>query len=478
MHFKTLLLTFLLTACGDAPLEFEGQPCAHAPQSGEGVSYDADHMGCVDITMEPEDFEALADQYRFEGDVDDQWPEIISATARSCSEPYPSEYSYFSADIETDGWQASDVGIRKKGFIGSTVGAGLRPSLKVKTDEFIDGQQMGDTDRATFNNNHQDPSRTRTCLAYSVFADAGHPAPLCNLANVSMNGEPLGAYSHVESIKKRFLRRTFGNDDGSLYEGTLADFTDAHLAGLPSNLGRFESKTSDTDPTGLRLQMVADALQAPNDELEGALAEVLDLDAFMLFWALETVTNHNDGYAANTNNFYIYFDPDNGGRGVFIPWGTDQTMYDWRRSMVTSELTRRISRVPELRERYLDTVQWVLDEVWDEAVLHERIDAFEAQVLTAEKGPSYRKESAKALRDWVDGRRADIEDFVADGGEIGQAGQGPCTGDTDPRDFLLAAEVATVAGATCSSARLEPSTGLLLLLLLAIRRSPRSRARA
>ncbi|MFT5681182.1 MAG: spore coat protein H [Myxococcota bacterium] len=468
MRFETLVLTLMLASCSSEEPTYSG--CESEQQSGDGVSYDPLSMGCVNITMEPDDYEDLSNQFRFSGEEDDQWPELIAHAALSCSEPFPSGYEYVYADIEVDGWQAHDVGIRKKGFIGSVVGAGDRPSLKIKTDEFVDGQEMGDTERITLNNNHQDVSRIRTCMAYSVFEDAGYPAPRCNLANVSVNGSGLGTYTHVESIKKRFLRREFGNDDGSLYEGSLADFTDAHLAGLPDNLGRFEDKTSDTDPTGAGLRRVADALQVPDDELEAALVEVIDLDAFMLFWALETVVNHNDGYNANINNFYVYFDPDNADRAVLIPWGADQALHDWDRVKVTSELARRISRVPELQQRYLDEVQWVIDSVWDEEVLSERIELFEAQVATAEGGVPYQADSIEGLRGWVGDRRSAINDFIADGGEFGAAETSPCTGATDPLDFLLVAELVAVSGAGCAVAPHEPAGFFFALLFLAARR--------
>jgi spore coat protein H len=468
MRSSPVILLVSAAACADPAPVYIG--CEQSDRSGDDVSFDPLDMVCVDVSMDEVDYASLSEQYRFPGEEEDQWPGIIAHTARSCSEPYPDPYSYFSADVVVDGREAGDVGIRRKGFIGSVVGAGDRPSLKIKTDAFVDGQELGDTERVTLNNNHQDWTRARTCLAYSVFADAGYPAPRCNLASVSVNGEPLGTYAHVENVKKRFLRREFGNDEGSLYEGTMADFTDAHLAGLPDSLGRFEAKTGETDPSGAGLRRVADALQVPDDELEQALSEVIDLDAFLLFWALETVINHNDGYNANTNNFYIYFDPDDGDRGVFVPWGADQAFYDWQQTKVTSELARRISRVPKLRRRYLDEVEWVVDEVWDEDLLQERIDGFADQVATAEAATPDQDAAFDSLRGWVDDRRDTIDTLIADGGEVGEAEMGTCTGSSDPADFLLAAELASVVSSTCSAVPARSAGVLLPLLLLVARR--------
>jgi len=469
MRSSPLLPALLLGACAGEP-EFEAHGCDPTAQSGDGVSYEPEDMACVQVSMDDGELEELMDQFRFAGGVDDQWPGIIAATAMSCSEPYPDGYTYFSADVSVDGWETSNVGIRKKGFIGSVIGAGSRPSLKVKTDEFVDHQTLGDTERITLNNNLQDLTRFRTCLTYSVFADADYPAPLCNLANVSVNDQPLGAYTHVESPKKRFLRRNFGNDDGSLYEGTLADFTDAHLAGLPDTLGRWEAKTSDTDPSGTGLLRVTKALQAGDDDLEYALGNAIDLDAFMQFWALETLVNHVDGYGANTNNFFVYFDPDRGGLGVFIPWGADDTFAGWEPNKVTAELTRRLSRHPELHQRYLDELQILLDEVWDEDVLDARIDAFTEQVESAEPSSEQRRDDVRGIRSWVAKRRKNVQRFIDGGGELGNPQTGACTGNVDPDDFLLLAEVATVASATCSTA---PSSGvgaLIALFILGLRR--------
>ncbi len=455
MRSSALALVLLVCGCAAEPAVV-GIPCVPgAPASGD-VSFDPGSMLCVQITMDEDEHAQLLEQYRFPGGEEDQWPGVIATTARSCSEPYPSEFTYFYADIAVDGRALEDVGIRKKGFLGSVEGAGDRPSLKLKTDKYIDHQTLGDTERITLNNNHQDRSRIRTCLAYSVFDDAGYPAPRCNLANVSVNGTALGTYTHVEAIKKRFLRRAFGNDEGALYEGTLADFTGPHLAGLPASLGRWEAKTSDTDPTGEGLGRIADALQAPDDELEQALGEVLDIDAFVQFWALETLVGHDDGYNENTNNAYVYLDPDRGGRAVFIPWGADDVHYGYEDpndepAYVTSELARRLSRHPDLRQRYLDELQRLLDEIWDEEAMHERIDRYSVLVASAEEDLEPHLARIAYTRDRVDERRAVMQAFIDAGGAEGGPETRPCTGNREPEDFLALGEVVAVSAMGCSA---------------------------
>lgn len=468
-HLAPWAVLALLTgaACEPDPAPPIGIPCEAVAPLEPGVSFDPDTLLCVQVRMHPDDFAELAGQYRFGETSDDQWPGIIAATAMSCTEPYPDPFTWFPADATIDGQEVRDVGVRKKGFLGSLLGAEDRPSLKLDLDEFIDDQELGGTDTVVLNNNHQDPSRLRTCLAYSVFADAGYPAPRCNLANVSVNGAALGTYTHVEGVKGDFLRAQFGNDDGSLYEGTVADFTDAHLADLPYGLGRFDPKTDETDASGAPLARVAEALKAPDDELEQALDAVIDLDAFVRFWALESLIAHGDGYTQNTNNFYVYFDPARGGRAVFLPWGADEAFWGDEPEMVTSELTRRLSRHPELSARYRAELQRLVDEVWDEDVLLDRIDRWSALVATAEDDLEWHRWSVGHLRDFVRDRPEVIDRFLAHDGVKGGPDTRTCTGDRDVEDFVLLGEFTTVASLGCATAPTGPGPGPLVAAALA-----------
>ncbi len=373
------------------------------------------------ITMEAGDFSALRKESRLGGDSDVQiFENVVGWIVSGCSAKARSLFRYYEADVEVGGTTVARVGVRKKGFLGSVISNGLRkPSIKVKTDKFVEGQLISDLERITLNNNNQDLSRMRTCLAYELFRDAGYPAPRCQLANVMLNGESLGAYSRVEPLKKRFLRRAFGNDDGSLYEGTIADFSLGHLAGASEGeLGHWEAKTGDSGP----LLAVTNALSASDEELASALGEVVNLDTFIRFWALETLVAHQDSYTGGSNNFYIYFDPADEGRGTFVPWGADDVFNgDEERSEIAGEalrdniqgeLARRLSRIPETRALYRAELERLLAEVWNEEVLLERIDAYASLVRTAQAAPEYDEEIAE-LKDWVEGRRDYMESALS-----------------------------------------------------------------
>ena len=395
-----------------------GLPCSpNVPDDidpTDGVSFDPNHMPCIKVTMDPHDFELLTKETRFDG-AGNGFDQIWS----DCSQPWPSAYNWYQADIEIDGVSLLEVGIRKKGFVGSQFSP--VPALKIKTDKYVKDQFLGDTERITLNNNGGIIPRMATCLTYEVFAAAGYPAPRCNMANVIINGQPKGPYVHVEAIKKRFLRRAFGDNTGSLYEGTHTDFVEAWLP-------RWECKTSDTDTSYAPLVGVAQALQKPDDELVNALSFVLNIDRYITFWALEVLVSHPDGYGADRNNFYVYFDPTDADRAVFIPWGADKTflgdfsLYQY----LTADLPRHLSRIPAMATRMENELERLLDEVWDEAAILGSIDRYSAQVKRAQQDDDY-DTKIEALRTWVRSRPDQVREMLRVGLPVGMEKSLPCT---------------------------------------------------
>ncbi|MGD8863337.1 MAG: CotH kinase family protein [Myxococcales bacterium] len=329
--------------------------------------FEPDRLLEVEIELDPVQWEAIRAQGRSLLDIfggDD-----------CLDEPFGKPFTYARAQVTVDGQRVDETGVRKKGFFGSL--SYDKPSLKIDFGEYVDGRTLGGVRRMTLNNNVQDASHLNQCLGYALFADAGVPAPRCNFARVTVNGEYLGVYSHVEAIKKPFLREHFASDEGNLYEGTLSDFR-------PGWEDTFERKTNErSDPARDDLRAVTDALAGPGDALS-ALDPVIDLDRFYDFWTVESLIGHVDGYSSNTNNFLIYAAPrPDGSRGrfTFIPWGADQ-LFDngeepsgsplppvYTRGAVAS----RLYADPDGRARYVERMEALLDDLR----LADRLEALE-----------------------------------------------------------------------------------------------------
>lgn len=397
----------LLAACGsEAPLPLpDGGSGAPADGGVAGsldagpdpseVMFDPARLLEVDIELLPADWDALRRQTRDLADTLGR-PECLAA-------PFPSPFTYFPARVTVDGVAVENSAVRKKGFLGSL--SEQKPSLKISFDEYVPGRELNGVDGLTLNNGRQDPSLIKACLGYLLFREAGLPASRCTFAKVTVNGELLGVYANVEAIKKRFLRRHFASDEGNLYEGTLSDFRDGWL-------GTFEQKTNVEVPSdGSDLLAMTAALQVSDAELGAALEPILDVDAFLTFWATEVLIQHWDGYAGNTNNFYLYRDPATA-RLHFLPWGVDgilgarpgaglpQSVY------ATGLLARRLYLHPELGARYVERLGELLDSVFDAPALIDEVDRIEALIVPA-VSPAERVEvttAIEALRTFLRGR--------------------------------------------------------------------------
>ncbi|MEE2779880.1 MAG: CotH kinase family protein [Myxococcota bacterium] len=356
------------------------------------------------------------------------------------AEPPSDIFTWFHADVTIAGETLTDVGIRKKGFLGSL--STEKPSLKIRFDKYTDDQNLATLTRLTLNNMNQDPGLINTCLAYQVMAEAGLPAPRCGFARVFVNNQDLGVYAHVDSIKKPFLSRHFTSDDGNLYEATVSDFR-------PEFLGTWEKKTNNTENDWSDMEAAIAALEASDDELIAALEGVFDLDAFYTFWATEVLIGHWDGYAGNRNNTYLYADPLDG-LFRFIPWGADSVFLDPQYALepglevpdsvyAFGHLAYRLYMHPIGRVAYRERLQSLLETAWDGPGLVDEIDRLET-LLQPHLPVDQRETMAVHLegrRAWVDNRETQLhQELLGDAPEW----------EVPPQDTFCWPHVGTVSG--------------------------------
>ena len=251
---------------------------ADAEVDRSGELYEMDHLLLVEIEIDEEDWTALRSQTR---DI-----QAVLSQPNCMDQPFPNVYTWFSANITVDGQRFENVGLRKKGFVGSL--SFSKPSLKVKFDKYVEDQRLMGVERLALNNSKQDPTYVRTCMSYEMFAAAGIPSPRCNFAYVRVNGQELGVFVSIDHIKKRLLRRHFDDESGDLYEGTLSDFREGWM-------GTFEQKTNEENPNQDAIEALTAALSVEDADLIASLEQVIDLEQFLTFWATETVVAHWDG---------------------------------------------------------------------------------------------------------------------------------------------------------------------------------------
>ncbi len=379
-----------------------------APDGGKpfvdlaGPLFDPNHIVEVSITMSPTEWEALRNETRTIGSV---------IEGACLSKPIESPFTTFEAIVTIDGTTIPRVGIHKKGFFGSL--DKVRPSLKIKLDEYDKDKEYLSLDKITLNNGRQDPSLIRQCLTYPLFAAAGLPASRCNYAHVKVNGTDLGVYTHVEAIDKKMIKKRFADGTGPLYEGTLSDFR-------PLWVNTFDPKGKSGDRTDL-VPLVNALRDAPDATLSATIDPLVDIDKFLSFWAMEAITLHWDGYSNNKNNFFVYHDPTSK-KLVFIPWGVDATMQPWSTFgnlgsttgpigiSASSMLARRLFNIPATKKNILDRERALLGSVWKEAALIAEIDRVEkliTPIADPVQGTAWHAGVAQ-LRTFVNERRAKL----------------------------------------------------------------------
>jgi hypothetical protein len=208
-----------------------------------------------------------------------------------------------------------DVGLKLKG--SSTYrNLGSKPSFKIDLGQWVHGQKLLGVRRLTLNGMIFDASMMREHVAYHLLEEMGVPAPRQGYARVSVNGEPYGLYSIIESLDEQFLRRQFPSDsDGNLYDTT---FNLADLSGF--GVGYYELKEGEPLEPYADLHDLVSAIDHGN--INDVLEQRFDRDEVLKMWAVDIATPNWDGYTRNTNNYLLYH-ATLADRWYFIPWGQD-----------------------------------------------------------------------------------------------------------------------------------------------------------
>jgi hypothetical protein len=381
-----------------------GTAVSQTPPTTSPDPFDASRVLEVRITMPIADWDALRFQVR---DVRAEF------SKERLTQPVPKPYTWFRADVTLDGVTVRNVGVRKRGFFGSAHVD--RPALNLDLSRHTRGQAWSSLSRIKLHNNRQDPSQVRQVLAYQVFAAAGVPAPRARLAHVTVNGADLGIYTQIEAIDDEFLQRHFGSDRGNLYEAAISDFR-------PGWLTTFERKNNKRTPGIADLEAVAQALQAGDDQLLAQLEKVIDVDAFIRFWAVESLINHWDGFCGDQNNAFLYHDPGTD-RLRFIAWGADST-FTYRNSflpfqppasvLAVSLLPRRLYNHPVTREKYRQRMRELLATVWNDDRMLAEVTRLGKQVAgRVTIPPMLAARDTAEVREFIGTRRDQIETELA-----------------------------------------------------------------
>ena len=358
--------------------------------------FPADQVLDVQITVDQDDWDIIRYQGRDVG---------VSLSEERKYAPLDRPYTYVEATVSINGVVFPQVGIRKKAFNGSK--NPTRPSLKIKLNHVDKKGQIDGLTNLTFNNNQQDVSLISQFMGYGLFNAADSPAPRCAYAKLTVNGQNLGLYSHVERIHRPLLQRAFGNQDGVLYEGTLVDF-------LIDWEGSFEHKFGNDKLGRKKIKELIKVLNEENEDIEQAIGRLVDLDSFYTFWVMEGLLSFWDGYSGNRNNFFIYLNLETN-KFHFIPWGADSLFERFSPIKDDSKdpasvkkqglITHRLYQLESGRQRYEQVLRNILEHHWDEKALlmeTERIETLVKPYLVHQTKAEIAQIVQEEARGWIE----------------------------------------------------------------------------
>jgi len=193
-----------------------------------------------------------------------------------------------------------------------------------------------------------------------------------------LNGMDKGLYVLAEGWGKPMLRRYFDDVSGNLYDGGFVQDVDGDVS--------VNSGDDEEDHRALRRLVMAAREPDARTRWE-RLTEVLDVDRFATFVALEVMTCHWDGYSMNRNNYRVFHDRARD-KMVFMPHGMDQ-MFGVFRSSPTSSIRPRMQGL--VARAYMGTPE-------GPRKVRAEIERLRAEVFLPEKMTRRANEVAERLR--------------------------------------------------------------------------------
>ena len=329
-------------------------------------------------------------------------------------------------EVTIDGETVPRIGVRLRGKVGSFRTLDKKPKLKLDFNEYVKEQRFYGLKALALNNAVQDCSYLKEPLGYRIYAAAGVPALRTGFARLRVNGADYGLYIVLEVPDDRFLKRHYPEWKGNLYDGKYIWFGGGNYTMLDfnSNVDDKFALEEGTDVGNQDIRAVSQALaaQAGIGMFVAGMAPVLAWDEFHRLLAVDQWTGANDGYALNTNNYRVYFNPANGGRMEMHPYDLDNSFrhdYEWGMNWRTprGKLARGCFNDTGCVQEHKKVVQAIIAAI-DPAALITWFNRIDALTINDARSDPRRECTAdrlvplrQALRDWVNTENGQLRTF-------------------------------------------------------------------
>lgn len=310
--------------------------------------------------------------------------------------------------VMDNGARLEGVGARYRGNTSFTGGPGggapVKKSLNLELDFSDPDARLLGYRTLNLNNAYGDETLLREPLFFSVMRRYA-VCPRACLVRLFINGEYWGVYSCAQQQNSDLIEEWFPSTDGDRWRapnvggggGGFSSGTSA-LSWLGTNLASYkaayELKTDNSTNAWQRLTNVIHVLNrtptTPVEAYRDAVENVLAVDRWLWFLALENLFADDDSYWNKGADYMFYFEPESGrlhpvehdGNEAFVPG--DATLSPVQGATASNRpVLQKLLGVPELRQRYLAHLRTVLEESFHPAALTPLIDRLSELSLDA-----------------------------------------------------------------------------------------------
>lgn len=288
----------------------------------------------------------------------------------------PRRYVQAKVMERSNSWE--QVGIHLKGGSGSFRPLADKPSLTLSFNRFAPDGRFHGLKKIHLNNSVQDASYVTENICGELYRQAGIPTPRVSYATVTINGKDKGLYVLKEGFTKQFLGMYFTNRDGNLYDGGfIREITDP--------LDR-DTEAKDVNDWSDLKALAAAAREPDLTKRFARMSQVLDMDRFLSFLALEIMTWNWDGYVMNRNNYRVYHNLDSG-KLIFLPHGMDQMFWEVNQRIIPEPdrfnalVAKAVMETPEGKRTYARRFGEVFTNSFRLEAISNRIETLSTLVL-------------------------------------------------------------------------------------------------
>ena len=307
--------------------------------------------------------------------------------------------NYQSVTMKINGVTVTNVGLKKKGNISASHTNNKVP-FKIKTNEYVNGQEFDGIREFTLNNSFQDPSLMREKITFDIANDMGLYSLRTAFAKVYIDNLYWGVYTIVEG-KDEMYKHIFFNREGDGIEST--DYGDMCYYGAnrsnyqhPAVGDRYIVDNGDETSSWNRLiPMLDKANNTANANYVDTVSNYLNIHHFAKYQALNVYFLNFDSYIGYIGN-QVYFYDEIVTYWQVIPWDFNASFGLWNTNnfgpstypilptaVTVGCIGSAINDVPELKNTYLQAMCEFTKNIADTVAFNLRIDNFKNQIKMA-----------------------------------------------------------------------------------------------